>query len=154
MSAEKKKELQVAALENGTAIDHIPPRVLFKVARMLGLENTDNTITIGNNFQSKKMGLKGVIKIADKFFEEDEINRIALIAPKVVLNIIRDYEVVEKKTVTLPDELVGLVKCNNPKCITNNEPMPSRFEVIDKEKGTIKCHYCERKINKEDIIIK
>ena len=145
MSVEKKRELQVAALENGTAIDHIPPSQLFKVAKLLGLENMDNTITIGNNFQSKKMGCKG---------EEDEINRIALIAPKVILNIIRDYEVVEKKTVTLPDELVGLVKCNNPKCITNNEPMPSRFEVIDKEKGTIKCHYCERKINKEDIIIK
>ena len=72
----------------------------------------------------------------------------------VVLNIIKDYEVVEKRTVVLPDEIVGLVKCNNPKCITNNEPMPSRFEVIDKEKGTLKCHYCERKINKEDIIIK
>ena len=154
MSVEKKRELQVAALENGTAIDHIPPSQLFKVAKLLGLENMDNTITIGNNFQSKKMGCKGVIKISNKLFEEDEINRIALIAPKVILNIIRDYEVVEKKTVTLPDELVGLVKCNNPKCITNNEPMPSRFEVIDKEKGTIKCRYCERKINKEDIIIK
>lgn len=154
MSVEKKRELQVAALENVTAIDHIPPSQLFKVAKLLGLENMDNTITIGNNFQSKKMGCKGVIKISNKFFEEDEINRIALIAPKVILNIIRDYEVVEKKTVTLPDELVGLVKCNNPKCITNNEPMPSRFEVIDKEKGTIKCRYCERKINKEDIIIK
>ena len=154
MSVEKKRELQVAALENGTAIDHIPPSQLFKVAKLLGLENMENTITIGNNFQSKKMGCKGVIKISNKFFEEDEINRIALIAPKVILNIIRDYEVVEKKTVTLPDELVGLVKCNNPKCITNNEPMPSRFEVIDKEKGTIKCRYCERKINKEDIIIK
>ena len=154
MSVEKKRELQVAALENGTAIDHIPPSQLFKVAKLLGLENMDNTITIGNNFQSKKMGCKGVIKISNKFFEEDEINRIALIAPKVILNIIRDYEVVEKKTVTLPDELVGLVKCNNPKCITNNEPMPSRFEVIDKEKGTIKCRYCERKINKEEIIIK
>ena len=154
MSVEKKRELQVAALENGTAIDHIPPSQLFKVAKLLGLENMDNTITIGNNFQSKKMGCKGVIKISNKFFEEDEINSIALIAPKVILNIIRDYEVVEKKTVTLPDELVGLVKCNNPKCITNNEPMPSRFEVIDKEKGTIKCRYCERKINKEDIIIK
>ena len=154
MSVEKKRELQVAALENGTAIGHITPSQLFKVAKLLGLENMDNTITIGNNFQSKKMGCKGVIKISNKFFEEDEINRIALIAPKVILNIIRDYEVVEKKTVTLPDELVGLVKCNNPKCITNNEPMPSRFEVIDKEKGTIKCRYCERKINKEDIIIK
>ena len=127
---------------------------MFKVAKLLGLEHMDNTITIGNNFHSNKMGCKGVIKISNKFFEEDEINRIALIAPKVILNIIRDYEVVEKKTVTLPDELVALVKCNNPKCITNNEPMPTRFEVIDKEKGTIRCRYCERKINKEDIIIK
>lgn len=150
----KKKELQVAALENGTAIDHIPPSQLFKVASLLGLEKMNNTITIGNNFFSKKMGCKGVIKIADKFFEEDEINRIALIAPNVILNIIHDYEVVEKKTVTLPEELVDVVKCNNPKCITNNEPMLSRFEVINKETGIIRCRYCERKINKEDIVIK
>ena len=154
MSTEKKKELQVAALENGTAIDHIPSCQLFKVASLLGLDKMDNTITIGNNLHSNKMGSKGMIKIADKFFKEDEINRIALVAPNVMLNIIRDYEVVEKKTVVLPDELIGLVKCNNPKCITNNEPMATLFHVIDKEKGTIKCHYCERKINKEDIVIK
>ena len=154
MSTEKKKELQVAALENGTAIDHIPSCQLFKVASLLGLDKMDNTITISNNLHSNKMGSKGMIKIADKFFKEDEINRIALVAPNVMLNIIRDYEVVEKKTVVLPDELIGLVKCNNPKCITNNEPMATRFHVIDKEKGTIKCHYCERKINKEDIVIK
>ncbi len=141
-------------MENGTAIDHIPPSQLFKVASLLGLDKMGNRITIGNNFHSNKMGCKGMIKIAGKFFREDEINRIALVAPKVILNIIRDYEVVEKKTVTLPDELVGLVKCNNPKCITNNEPMPTRFDVIDKEAGTIRCRYCERKINKEDIIIK
>ena len=153
MSTEKKKELQVAALENGTAIDHIPSCQLFKVASLLGLDKMDNTITIGNNLHSNKMGSKGMIKIADKFFKEDEINRIALVAPNVMLNIIRDYEVVEKKTVVLPDELIGLVKCNNPKCITNNEPMATRFHVIDKEKGTIKCHYCERKINKEGIVI-
>ena len=154
MSTEKKKELQVAALENGTAIDHSHSCQRFKVASLLGLDKMDNTITIGNNLHSNKMGSKGMIKIADKFFKEDEINRIALVAPNVMLNIIRDYEVVEKKTVVLPDELIGLVKCNNPKCITNNEPMATRFHVIDKEKGTIKCHYCERKINKEDIIIK
>lgn len=154
MSAQKKRELQVAALENGTAIDHIPPDQLFKVAHLLELEKMNNTITIGNNFYSKKMGRKGVIKIADKFFEEDEINRIALIAPNVILNEIRDFEVIGKYPVTLPDELVATVKCNNIKCITNNEPMPTRFDVIDKEKGTIKCRYCERKINKEDIIIK
>ena len=154
MSDNKKKELQVAALENGTAIDHIPPEQLFKVAHLIGLNTMDNPITLGNNFKSKKMGRKGMIKIADKFFEEDEINRIALVAPNVVLNIIRDYEVVEKKFVSLPDELVGVVKCNNPKCISNNEPMHSQFYVTDKEIGTIKCRYCERKINKEDIVIK
>lgn len=149
----KKKELQVAALENGTALDHIPPSQLFKVASLLQLEKMENTITIGNNLQSRKDGCKGMIKISDKFFEEDEINRIALIAPKAILNVIRDYEVIEKKTVTLPDELIGLVKCNNPKCITNNEPMATRFEVIDRDKCTIRCRYCERKINKEDVII-
>jgi len=154
MPNNKKKELQVAALENGTAIDHIPSEQLFKVAHLIGLSSMPNRITIGNNLESKKMGSKGVIKIADKFFEEDEINRIALIAPNVILNIIRDYEVVEKKTVNLPDELVGIVKCNNPKCISNNEPMPSFFYVADKDSGTIKCRYCERKINKEDIVIK
>ncbi len=154
MSTGKKREMQVAALENGTAIDHIPPDRLFKVASLLGLEKMNNTITIGNNFKSNKMGSKGVIKISDKFFEEDVINRIALIAPNVILNIIRDFEVVEKKTVVLPNQIVGLVKCNNPKCITNNEPMPTHFDVIDREKGTLRCRYCERKINKEDIVLK
>ncbi|MDR1524480.1 MAG: aspartate carbamoyltransferase regulatory subunit [Tannerella sp.] len=154
MSDKKKKELLVAALENGTAIDHIPPGQLFKVAQLIGLYTMNNRITFGNNLKSKKMGRKGMIKIADKFFEEDEINRIALIAPNVVLNIIRDYEVVEKKCISLPDELTDIVRCNNPKCITNNEPMKTHFYVIDKSSGTIKCRYCERKINKEDIIIK
>ena len=154
MSEVKNKELQVAAIENGTVIDHIPSDKLFKVTSLLGLDKLEHQITIGNNFPSNKMGSKGVIKIANKFFEEDEISRIALIAPNVVLNEIRNYKVAEKKTVTLPDELIGLVKCNNPKCIPNNEPMATRFHVINKETGTIKCHYCERKINKEDIIIK
>ena len=149
-----KKELQVAALENGTAIDHIPPEQLFRVAHLIGLSEMENRITIGNNLESKKMGRKGVIKIADKFFEEDEISRIALVAPNVVLNIIRGYEVVDKKNIFLPDELIGIVKCNNPKCITNNEPMKTFFYVTDQTTRTIKCRYCERKINKEDIIIK
>lgn len=147
------KELQVAALKSGTAIDHIPSDQLFKVVKLLRLHELDNSITIGNNFDSKKMGTKGIIKIAGKFFEEDEINRIALVAPKVKLNIIKDYEVVEKRRVTLPDFLIGIVKCNNPKCITNNEPMPTRFDVVCKDSVILQCHYCEIKINKEDIIL-
>jgi aspartate carbamoyltransferase regulatory subunit len=154
MASDKRKELQVAALENGTAIDHIPTAQLFKVAELLGLQNETHTVTIGNNLTSGKMGKKGMIKISDRFFADDEINRISLIAPNAMLNIIRDYEVVEKRALVLPDELIGIVKCNNPKCISNNEPMQSRFEVLDKEAGTIQCRYCGRKINKEDVILK
>ena len=148
-----KKELQVAALENGTVIDHIPSEKLFTVVSLLGLKHMSNNITIGFNLQSGKLGKKGIIKIADKFFTDDEINRIAVVAPNVKLNIIRNYEVVEKRELTLPDELIGIVKCANPKCITNNEPMPTRFQVIDKEKCVIKCHYCEKEQERKDIAL-
>lgn len=152
--SEKRKELQVAALCNGTAIDHIPSDQLFKVVSLLNLDNLAHPITIGNNLESKKMGTKGIIKISDKFFEESEINRIALIAPNVVLNIIKDYRVIEKKRVSLPHIIKGIVKCNNPKCITNNEPMETRFEVLDNTQLVLNCHYCDIKIQKDEIILK
>ena len=120
--------------KNGTVIDHIPSERLFTVVSLLGLEHMSNNITIGFNLKSKKLGTKGIIKIADKFFCDEEINRIAVVAPNVKLNIIRDYEVVEKREVRLPEELRGIVKCANPKCITNNEPMPTLFHVVDKDK--------------------
>ncbi len=151
---DNRKELQVAALKNGTAIDHIPSDQVFKVVSLLGLEKIQNPITIGNKLESRKMGQKGIIKIADKFFEEEEINRIALVAPNVVLNIIRDYRVVEKKRVVLPDIINDIVKCKNPKCITNNEPMPTRFKVMDCNKIELNCLYCDIKIDKDDIILK
>lgn len=143
--------MQVAALENGTAIDHIPTSAVFKVVSLLHLQKLNNRVTIGNNLKSSKMGSKGIIKVSDKFFREDEINRIALVAPNVNLNIIRNFEVVEKKKVVLPDEIIEIVRCNNPKCITNNEPMKTRFHVIDKEMVELQCHYCELKIRKEEI---
>jgi len=143
----------VAALENGTAIDHIPTAAVFKVVSLLQLQKLNNRITIGNNLKSNKMENKGIIKVSDKFFREDELNRIALVAPNVNLNIIRDFEVVEKKKVVLPDEIVEIMKCNNPKCITNNEPMKTRFHVIDKEKVELQCHYCELKIKKEEVVL-
>ncbi|MEG1574689.1 MAG: aspartate carbamoyltransferase regulatory subunit, partial [Bacteroidales bacterium] len=93
---ELKKELKVAALENGTVIDHIPSEKLFKVVEILKLSEISKSITIGNNFTSKRIGKKGIIKIADTFFKEEEINKIAIIAPKAKINIIRNYEVKEK----------------------------------------------------------
>jgi len=152
--SEKRTELQVAALCNGTAIDHIPSDQVFRVVALLGLQDLKNKITIGSNLESKKMGSKGIIKIEDKFFAEEEVNRIALVAPNVVLNIIEDYQVVEKKKVFLPRIITDIVKCNNPKCITNNEPMHTRFEVTDEAKIELNCLYCDIKIQKEDILLR
>lgn len=147
----EKKELQVAALENGTVIDHIPSDKVFTVVSLLDLQNTDGNITIGNNFESKKLGKKGIIKVADRFFTDEEVSRLSVVAPNIKLNIIRHYEVVEKKQIVMPDELKGIVKCNNPKCITNNEPMQTWFHVVDKEPGILKCHYCEKEQQKDNI---
>lgn len=149
-----KKERLVAAIEDGTVIDHIPADKTFQVASMLGLQNLATTITIGNNYLSKRMGRKGIIKVENKFFTDEEISQLSVVAPNVVLNIIKGYEVVEKKTVETPDELRGIVKCNNPKCITNNEPMETVFHVINKQRGILKCHYCDKEqdINKVKLV--
>ena len=139
-----KTERQGAAIKNGTVIDHIPAEKTYQVVNLLQLETLDTPVTIGYNYPSNKIGRKGIIKVSDKFFTDEEISRLSVVAQNVVLNIIHDYEVVEKKTVKTPDELRGIVKCNNPKCITNNEPMNTVFHVVNKEKGILKCHYCDK----------
>lgn len=137
-----KKELAVAALRHGTVIDHIPSEALFAAVKILGIENIKKSVTIGNNLPSAQLGTKGIIKVADTEFDHDVLDRIAIIAPTAVVNIIRDYNVVEKRPVTLPDELRGIVRCPNPKCISNNEPMDSRFEVMASDPVDLRCHYC------------
>ncbi len=147
----KRQEMQVAALENGTVIDHIPSEKLFQVVNLLNLDSVGTPVTIGFNLKSKKMGTKGIIKVADKFFTDEELNQLSVIAPNVTLSIIRDYEVVEKKEVNMPQELTAIVRCPNPKCITNNEPMSTRFHVLDKTRGLLQCHYCNREVTLEQV---
>ncbi|MBQ7056426.1 MAG: aspartate carbamoyltransferase regulatory subunit [Bacteroidaceae bacterium] len=144
------KELLVAAIKNGTVIDHIPSSKLFEVINLLNLKSVSSSIMIGCNLQSKKMGSKSIIKVADKFFTDAELNQLSVVAPNVSLCIIKDYEVVEKKPVKLPKELRGIVKCANPKCITNNEPMDTIFHVSD-NKHSVKCHYCEWELDLDEV---
>ncbi|SHE65884.1 aspartate carbamoyltransferase regulatory subunit [Mariniphaga anaerophila] len=146
MSDEKKKKLKlkVSAIKEGTVIDHIPAQNLFKVISILGLNKIPNQITFGTNLESEKLGSKAIIKVSDKFFEDDEINKIALIAPHAKLNIIRDYGVVEKKVVEIPKVITGIVKCFNPKCITNHEKITTCFDVISTSPIALKCKYCEK----------
>lgn len=148
------KQLSVSAIENGTVIDHVPAKNLFKVIQILGLDRIDNQITFGTNLESKRMGRKAIIKISGIFFEDEDINRIALVAPDAKLNIIKDYEVVEKKVVVVPDTIIGIARCMNPKCITNFEPVTTRFRVVSKKNVALKCHYCEKITNQENLQIK
>ncbi len=147
----KRQEMQVAALQSGTVIDHIPSSKLFQVVNLLHLDKENSSVTIGFNLKSKKMGRKSIIKVADKFFSDEELNQLSVIAPNVTLCIIHDYDVVEKKKVQMPQELLGIIQCANPKCITNNEPMRTRFHVLDKERGILQCHYCNREVTLEQV---
>lgn len=151
---EDKKHLSVSAIQDGTVIDHIPAQNLFKVISILGLDKITNQVTFGTNFESQRMGKKAIVKIANKYFERDEINRIAIVAPNAKLNIIKDYEVVEKMVVEVPNEIKGIVKCMNPKCITNVEGIPTKFEVIDKQNVSLKCEYCEKITDQEHMEFK
>ena len=100
---EAKKELVVSAIENGTVIDHIPTDVVYQVIRILGLENYNDEVLIGNYLHSKKFGRKGIVKIKNKFFDKDEVNKIALVAPMAsnYEQITTRFDVVDKENLKL-----------------------------------------------------
>ena len=139
-----KNQLVVAAIENGTVIDHIPAEKDLSGSQPPAIRENGDTCHHRLQPPSKKIGKKGIIKVANKFFTDEEINRLSVVAPNIGLSIIKDYEIVEKKTVKTPDTLKGIVKCNNPKCITNNEPMATVFHTVDAALGVIRCHYCDK----------
>lgn len=152
MKRQKKEVMHVAAIREGIVIDHIPPKKLFKVAALLHLEDATSPVTIGNNLESSYLGKKGIIKVAEASFSDELLNRIAIVAPNVHLNVIKDYEVVEKKQVEQPDKVVGIIRCTNEKCITNNEDMPTCFHYHkEEEEEYFACHYCGRKIKADKI---
>ncbi len=149
-----KSELKVKAIEQGTVIDHIKAENLYKILSIIGIEKLDTQIFIGNNLESQKFGKKAIIKISDKFPSMDDVNKIALIDPNAVINIIKDYQVVEKTKVELPETISAFVKCINPKCITNHEKVETQFNVQVKDgKVNLKCYYCEKITGQNNIEI-
>lgn len=149
----RENTLAVAALERGTVIDHIPVGSLFQCVRLLGLESLESAVTIGNNLPSARMGKKGIIKVSDTVFAPEVINRIAVIAPTAVVNVIEGYGVVSKTRVSLPEKLVGIVKCTNPKCVCNHEEMSTRFTMAEAAPLTLRCDYCEHEYAGDKIVL-
>lgn len=147
------REQKISAIEEGTVIDHIPTDATFKVVEILDLANQKGIVSIATNLQSKKLGKKGIIKVGGKSLTQDEVNKIAIVAPDATVNIIKNYNVREKIKVITPDVIENVMKCSNPVCITNNEQVATKFYVAKKDPLKIKCHYCERSMGKEDIEI-
>lgn len=145
--------MMVAALENGSVIDHIPTDKLFTIVQLLQLDKFDNEVIIANNLNSKVMNKKGLIKISEKFFNEDEISKLAVVCPRIRLTVIRNYNVVEKREINLPETLNDIVRCANPVCITNNEPMRTYFNINNATR-TAKCRYCGKEQSLDNIKLK
>ena len=139
------KELKIQPIKNGTVIDHITAGNAVKVLHILGIPRSSSSIvSVAMNVKSR-LGKKDNVKVENRALDPHEVDKIALIAPKATINIIRDYEVAEKHRVHLPDEIVGIVRCSNPTCVSNSkEPVGSRFIVLSKDPTRIKCYYCER----------
>ena len=140
-----KKELTVPPMKNGTVIDHITAGNAVKVIHILGIpKSTSSIVSVAMNVKSH-LGRKDIVKVENRELDPNEVDKIALIAPKATINFIRDYEVAKKHRVKLPDEIIGIVTCSNPTCVSNaKEPVKSRFKIIKKDPPRIKCYYCER----------
>ena len=148
-----KKQLSISAIVDGTVIDHIPTDATFKVVEILRLQNHNDIVSIATNLKSSILGKKGIVKVANKFLTEAEVNKIAVVAPDATVNIIKSYNVKQKIKVKVPQLIEEVIKCSNPVCITNSEKVKTKFYTVQNNPLRIKCHYCERIIKKEDIDI-
>ncbi|WP_407414447.1 aspartate carbamoyltransferase regulatory subunit [Methanobrevibacter sp.] len=149
-----KSELKIKAIENGTVIDHITANKSLHILKILDLPDDEIiNVTVAMNVSSGQTGRKDIVKIENREIDTKELNQIALIAPKATINIIRDYEVIKKDKIILPEVITSIIKCTNDKCITNyeNEPIKSKFKVIESQPPVLRCHYCEKLIKNEDI---
>jgi len=149
-----RKTLRVSKIKNGTVIDHITGGHALDVIKILGITGRVNeVVTVAINVPSKKLDTKDMVKIEGRELESEEVDKIALLAPHATINIIRNYKVVEKQRVKLPNILRGIVKCANPACISNSkEPVQPTFYVESEEPLRLRCHYCGHIMEKQDVL--
>ncbi len=145
--------LRVAKIRDGTVIDHITAGYALEVLKILGIKNrVSYIVSVAMNVSSKSLGLKDMVKIEGRELKSKEVDKIALLAPRASINIIRNFRVVDKQLVKLPKIIKEIIKCINPACISNsNEPIKPTFKVEIKDALQLKCHYCGYIIEKQDI---
>ncbi|MBV0903457.1 aspartate carbamoyltransferase regulatory subunit [Haloarcula salina] len=140
--SDNDQQLRVSKIRNGTVIDHIAGGQALNVLAILGIDGTSgDSVSVAMNMPSDRLGHKDVVKVEGRELSQDEVDVLSLIAPAATINIIRDYEVVEKRRVERPSVVVGVLECPNRNCITTeDEPVDSRFAVGD---DGVRCEYCD-----------
>ena len=148
----KTKQLSVEAIENGTVIDHIPAGLGLTILRQFKLLHYGSAVTVGFNLPSKTQGSKDIIKITGVWLDDNAANRLALFAPEAVVNTIDHFKVINKRRLTLPDEIAEVFRCPNTNCASHGEPVKSRFYVRKQSGQTkLKCHYCEKTFSRDSV---
>ncbi len=149
-----QKDIRVRKISRGTVIDHISAGQALNVLKILGItkEHPKTTLTVAINVPSKRIGVKDIVKVEGLELHGEDIDKISLIAPEATINIVRDYKVIEKKKVEIPEKIEGMVKCANPNCITNFEIVKTKFIVEKKHPVSIMCLHCERVMMEKDIV--
>ncbi|RLI86516.1 MAG: aspartate carbamoyltransferase regulatory subunit [Candidatus Altiarchaeales archaeon] len=145
----REETLKIKPIRNGVVIDHITHGKALEVLRILGIgEGYTDEVSLAMNIHSKRLGKKDIVKVENRDIKSDEINKIAIIAPNATINRIRNYKVVKKEKVALPNEIIGIVTCPNPQCISNKErePVKSVFIVVQRDPLILRCKYCEREV--------
>ena len=134
--------MNIDSIKNGIVIDHISAGKGMKIYELLGLDEINAPVALIKNAYSKKTGQKDIIKI-DTDFDVD-IDILGYVDPDITVNIIRDGKIIEKKSIELPKTLKNVIKCKNPRCITQTEQeLDQVFKLVDKEKRVYRCLYCE-----------
>ncbi len=135
-------ELRVSKIRNGTVIDHITAGQAINVLAILGIDGSSGEeVSVGMNVPSDRLGRKDIVKVEGRELSQNEVDVLSLIAPAATINIVRDFDVIEKHRVSRPDVVSGVLSCPNANCITTgDEPVESQFEVLD---DGVRCTYCE-----------
>lgn len=139
--------MNIDSIKEGYVIDHIKPGKAMEIYNLLNLQELDCQVAIITNAKSKKIEKKDIIKINKK--TDIDLNTLGFIDPKITVNIVKDDKIIEKKKISLPDRVVNIVKCKNPRCITSIErELDHVFILTNREEGIYRCKYCENKLNK------
>jgi len=148
------KEQLVKKIENGTVLDHVEQGRALQVLAALNIDGKNgNIVTVAMNVPSKKIRKKDIIKIGNRFLKSEETNRIALISPRATVNLIKNFQVIEKRKIETPSTFVNVFQCPNPTCISNsNEPIVPMIDVVRDSPPLLRCRYCSRLLSPNEVI--